>query len=202
MTEAQPQNQQIQHKKSSYTYLNHIIDKCVFNFIAGFIVAASIAIIIGLNLTGIDAKACIPLILFLIVVSGFAYAFFGIGISCSSTKQENFNITLLPAFGATIASTFTYMFPMFFLQVLLNFTIFLLPKYDAILKAYKPTPKFSHTLLVKKFCDTSSTDICFFHSQFGIITSQFLDVLLLFVGLSVIFSIINCVVAFFKISGK
>lgn len=196
--EAQPQKQ----KKGNYNTFTHIIDKAIINFFIGLIVAGAIAISTWLNMAGNNFRTFLPMLLFLVIVVGFGYAFGGIGVVAGSSKEKDFEVTKFRGIAAAVVSSFAYVFPLFFLQVLYNFIGLLMPKFHVYLQSFMPVTKLSYVILINKFCTERSTEICFFNSSFGIFVSRMLDVLIFAIGLGLVFSLINSIVAIFKVSSK
>lgn len=185
-------------QNAAYNSFTHIIDKGIYNFLIGLAVTIAIILSIGLSLLGQNPHSCIPLLFFLVIAVGFAYAFGGIGISAASTKEEGFKVKLVPAIGATIVGSFCYISSLLFLQIILKFLVFFIPKYHLYIQMYSPRLELSSVYLSRTFCEPG-VDFCFFYTQFGRVFSNMVDSVILCIGLVVVFSIINSVVAMIKV---
>ena len=198
--EQQTSKQTQEKKKSSYNWLSHSIDKAILNFGMGFVIASSIAILVVMKINRMHLHGWIPFILFLLIAVGFAYAFGGIGISASKTKAEGYRVTKTAAVAASTVSSFVYWFPVFFLQIILSFMIYILPVYSVTIRPFLPRVTKIYGYF-RSTCEASGK-FCAFNSQFGAIMGGFLDLLILLCGLGILFSVINSIVAIIKLSGN
>lgn len=189
-----------QKKSSGYNIFTHIVDKCIYNFFAGLFLAVPLALIIILNLARFDMHGTIPLLLFLVIIFSFGYAFFGIGYGCGQTKDEFYTVTIFSALSATLFSCLTFVFPLLFIQTVVRLVMDIVPGYNNIFIQYMPHPNLSHTILTSTFC--SGQQVCFFDSGLGKVLNHLLDILILGIGLSVLFFIVNSIVAIITVSSN
>lgn len=185
-------------REAGYNSFTHIIDKGILNFFIGLAVTVAIVISLGISLLGTSAHSCMPLFFFLVIAVGFAYAFGGIGLMAASTKEEGFKVKLMAAIAATIVGSFCYISSLLFLQIILKFIIFFIPRYSVFIASYSPRLELSSVYLSKTFCQPG-VEFCFFYTQFGRVFTHMVDAVILCVGLAIVFSVINSVVATIKV---
>lgn len=188
-----------QQPATTYNAFTHIIDKGILNFFIGLLVSGALAISELLVFLRHEAFGFCPLIMLLVIALGFVYAFGGIGITAGNTKEKSYKVTLLAAIFAAIAGSFAFMAPICFVQSILAFLRFLIPRYSIYISTYVPHVTNMKSFL-ESFCEPGQ--LCVFSSSFGNLLGSLLDTLILGIGLAIFFSIINSITAILKISSK
>lgn len=196
------QNPQVQQKKKpSYNVFTHVVDKCILHFFAGLFLAGPIGLLIILHIGRISDNHIISLILFLMIIGSIGYAFFGIGVNCSHSKEESYHVKTIPALIATFFSSVVFLFPLYFLQSVIRLVMDIVPRYNMILIKYMPKIAISSHLLESNFCEPGSRS-CFFTSWFGRVLQHLIDLFILCIGLSTLFFIVNAIVVIISVSSK
>jgi hypothetical protein len=181
-----------------YTAGTHIIDKALLNFTIGL----AVAIALGLSIITIFIRkqqfSCCPVILFAIIVAGIVYAFGFLGAIAASTREKSYKVTMLSALGATYVGSFCFVFPIFFVQSIIYFIRFLIPRYSLELGNYVPRLTNMRQYLENKYCHID--EFCLWNTAVGGLIGALMDTVILGVGMVLLFSLVNTISAVIKVS--
>jgi hypothetical protein len=187
-----------QKQAPAYTTGAYIIDKALVNFSVGLAVGLSILISVFFVILRLNHLSFCPVIMFFIIAGGFVYAFGFMGAFVASCKEKSFKITRLRAVLASIISSFSFMFPIYFVVSILYFLMFFVPNYQHTIVNYVPKVTNIQFYLQLKYCNYG--EFCLWTSAFGKLIGNLIEALLLGVGLAIVFSIINSITAFLKVA--